>query len=450
MAAKPNSDSPAHGQTRKEDIMNDTELMRKRKTADEIAAQINDGWVCFSDIGVSNPPELTDALAARAAAGEVSGIRWHSILDIEPLDILKEPAHRGITPVSWFSGKGFSKAVNEHRADLLPCSYKDMPEYAAGQKKTDALLLRTSMPDADGNFCAGTSGSMLKVLFEKAEHIYLEANKNMPFLPGAMVINIDRVDAYCVSERKLPEVISPEGDEVSRKIAGLIASEIPDRSTIQLGIGAIPEAVGALLKDKHDLGIHTELFGDSMMELIECGAVTNAYKETYTGKSVTTVAFGSERLYRFLDNNQDILILPVNITNDPYNIAKHKNFMSVNGALEVDFYGQVCAESIGMRHISGSGGQPDFVRGAVMSEGGKSFIAFPSTAAGGKLSRIKPVLTEGAAVTTGKNDVDMIVTEYGIAKLRGKTLSERVKALISVAHPDFRDELIFEAKKAGL
>lgn len=445
-------------------------------TASEIAGMVQDGWVCFSDIGLAIPPEITNALAARAAAGSLKRVIWHSLLDLEPLDILSpEAAHIagaadflngatettqatgmadtadfGIRPVSWFSGKAFARAVNEHRADIMPCNYHDMPEHARNLERIDALLIRTSTIDDNGYFYTGLCGSMMEVLLERAEHIYIEANTHIPHLPGSVRIHIDQVDAYCVSDREPPDIHAAAEDETSKIIAEYIADEIPDGATIQLGIGSVPEAVGRLLKEKRDLGIHTELFSDSCRELIECGAVTNSRKELYTGKSVTTVAFGSKELGRFLDGNPDVLMLPVNITNDPYVIAQHKNFMSINAALEVDLFGQVCAESIGNRHVSGSGGQSDFVRGAVMSEGGKSFIAFPSTAAGGRLSRIKLTLSEGAIVTTSKNDVDMIVTEYGIARLRGKTLSQRARALIAIAHPNFRDELTSEARKSGL
>ena len=194
---------------------------------------------------------------------------------------------------------------------------------------------------------------------------------------------------------------APVIDEVSRKIGGYIAEEIPDEATLQLGIGAVPDAVGLALKDKHDLGIHTELFTDSMIELIECGAVTNSRKPLYTGKSVATLAFGSERMYKYIDDNPAFAMLPVDYVNDPAVIAQLPKFMSINAALEVDFFGQVCAESMGTRHVSGTGGQVDYVRGAVRSPGGKSFIAFPSTAKGGTVSRITPTLQPGAIVTTG-------------------------------------------------
>ena len=239
-------------------------------------------------------------------------------------------------------------------------------------------------------------------------------------------------------------------DEKSILIGNLIAEQIPDGACIQLGIGAIPDATGMALKSKKDLGIHTEMFVDSMVELIECGAVNNSKKQINRGRSVTTFAYGSQRIYDFLDDNPSIEILPVEYTNDPAVICQNDNMISINAALEVDFFGQVCAESVGTKHMSGSGGQIDFVRGACQSRGGKSFIAFTSTAKDDTISKIKPILTPGAIVTTSKNDVDYIVTEYGIAHLRGRSLGERTKQLIAIAHPNFRDELTFEAKKRGI
>lgn len=238
-----------------------------------------------------------------------------------------------------------------------------------------------------------------------------------------------------------------ETDAVSTAIGEIIAREIPDGSTLQLGIGAIPDAVGMALRNKVDLGIHTEMLTDSMIELIACGAVTNRLKPIHTGRTVATFAYGSRRMYDYIDDNPAVEILPVDYVNDPEVIARHPLFMSINAALEVDLWGQVCAESVGFKHISGTGGQVDYVRGAVLSPGGKSFIAMPSTAKNGQISRIVIRLAPGAVVTTGKNDVDYIVTEYGIAKLRGRTRSERARALIQIAHPQFREALMEEAKR---
>ena len=248
----------------------------------------------------------------------------------------------------------------------------------------------------------------------------------------------------------LPVLPPVQLDEVSKTIGGLIAERIPDGACLQLGIGAIPDATGMALKAKHDLGIHTEMFTDSMVELIECGAVNNSKKQIHRGKTVTTFAFGSQRIYDYIDDNPAVEILPVEYVNDPDVICQNDNMISINAAVEVDLFGQVCAESVGTKHMSGSGGQIDYVRGACQSRGGKSFIAFTSTAKGGTISKIKPILTPGAVVTTSKNDVDYIVTEYGVAHLRGRSLGERARQLIAIAHPDFRDELTFEAKKRGI
>ena len=238
------------------------------------------------------------------------------------------------------------------------------------------------------------------------------------------------------------------GDDIPVNVEALSTGSLA--LDLALGIGGIPDAVGSALMEKRHLGIHTELFTDSMVKLLQCGAADNSRKPIHTGKTVAAFALGAKSMYDFLDRNPDVEIRPVDYVNDPAVIAQHDNFVSVNSALEVDFFGQVCAESIGTRHYSGTGGQVDYVRGAVMSKGGQSFIAFPSTSKNDPISRIRPILTPGAIVTTSKNDVDVIVTEYGVAKLRGKTLKQRTQALIAIAHPKFRDELLFEARRRNL
>ncbi len=426
------------------------EYRKKRTTPEWIAEQIQDGWSCCTDIATAIPPAILNALGARAAAGGVSDVTLHTMLDLVPLTALKPDAYRGVTPVSWFSGGQLRAAVNEGRGDIMPCYYRDMPGLFTDYIEVDALLLTVAPMDANGNFSCGITGSNTAALIKKAKRIYLEVNARMPHLLSAPQIPLSAVTAFCETDQALPVSPPPHIDEVSRTIGELIADEVPDGATLQLGIGAIPEAVGMALRDKHDLGIHTELFTDSMVELIRCGAVTNSRKPIYRGRSTAAFTFGSERIYSYVNDNPDFVLLPVSEANDPAVIARHPNFISVNSALEVDFFGQVCAESIGTRHVSGSGGQADYVRGATQSIGGKSFIAFASTAKGGTVSKIRPTLTPGAIVTTSKNDVDYIVTEYGAAKLRGKTLSQRAKALISIAHPKFRDELTFAAVKQNI
>lgn len=422
----------------------------KKTSAKDIADAVQSGWNCYTDISCAIPPAIMDALGARAAAGELQGVRWNAMLDLFPIKALSTEAAGGITPVTWFSGKGLRNAANEGRGDIMPCYYRDVPGLMRQTQQVDAVFACVSPMDRHGYFSTGCSASYSEAILEKAGRIYLEVNECMPRALGGPQIHISQVTALCENTCPLPELPAAVMDPVSEAIGGFIAEEIPDGATLQLGIGAVPEAVGGALKGKRDLGIHTELLTDSMVALVECGAVTNERKPIHRGKTVATLAFGSKRIYEYIDDNPAVQMLPVDYVNDPAVIAQHPDFISVNAALEVDFFGQACAESMGTRHVSGSGGQADYVRGAVLSPGGKSFIAFPSTAKGGTISRITPTLSRGAIVTTGKNDIDHVVTEYGIAHLRGRTLSQRVRALIAIAHPKFREELTFEAKKRNI
>lgn len=426
------------------------EYRAKLTTPAGIAAQVESGWVCGTDIALAIPYAICNEIGERATHGELENVTLHSMLDTHPLPFFDE-AYRGkLNGVSWFSGSEMRKAVNGGWADIMPVYYRDMPALIEDYVELDAYFAVVSPMDAHGYFSTGCDGSISLALMRKAKRIYLQVNKNMPRALSAPIIHISQVTGLCEVDEKLAVLPSSKPDSISTTIGNLIASEIPDGATIQLGIGAIPDAVGMALKDKHHLGIHTEMFTDSMVELITCGAADNSRKPLHTGKTVAAFAFGSKRIYDYIDDNPSVEILPVDYVNNPATIARHPNFVSVNAALEVDFLGQVCAESIGARHISGTGGHCDYVRGAVLSPGGRSFVAFPSTAMGGTASKIVPTLTPGAAVSTGKNDIDCIVTEYGIAKLRGKTLTQRVKALISIAHPKFREELAYAAKKQNI
>lgn len=421
----------------------------KRTTPEAIAVQIRSGWSCCTDIAAAIPPGIMDALGKRAKKGDLKGVTLHTMLDLWPMEVL-ETQPEVVRPVSWFSGGGLRKAIREGRADLMPCYYRDMPAIFRDFVDIDALFLTVAPMDRYGYFSTGITGSNAETLLRKAKRVYLEVNPQMPRVVSAPMVHIDRVEALCEWDAPLPVSPTVEIDPISRTIGELIVGEVPNGATLQLGIGAVPDAVGMALKSKRDLGIHTELFTDSMVELIQCGAVTNDKKPIFRGKSVAAFTFGSRRIYDYVNDNPAFLTLPVDCVNDPAVIAQHPNFISVNAALEVDLFGQVCAESLGTAHISGTGGQVDYVRGATQSRGGKSFIAFHAAAVGGQHSRIVSTLSPGAIVTTGKNDVDYIVTEYGLAKLRGKTLSQRAKALISIAHPDFREELTFVAKKRNI
>ena len=412
----------------------------KKKSVHDLVADMPEGLTTWIDVAPAQPMGIIKELGEQR-----KNISVHTMLDAFDVPWYREDPD--IHAVSWFSGAFARKAVNAGTADVMPCHYHDYPALLRLREEINCICLAVSPMDENGNFSLGLTGSASEDIIRRVPYVFLEVNPNMPRCLNGPVVNISRVTALCEGDWEIPHAGKTVIDDVSRKIGDLIAAEVPDGATIQLGIGAIPDAVGEALMSKKHLGIHTELLTDSMIELLECGAVDNSMKPINTGVTVATFAFGSQKMYDYINNNPSVAILPVDYVNDPQTIAQHPNFISINAAIEVDFYGQVCAESIGTKHISGSGGQVDYVRGAVMSRGGKSFISFPSTASGGKVSRIKSILTPGAQVTTGKNEVDMIVTEYGIAKLRGRTLKERTEALIGIAHPDFREELRREAKE---
>ncbi len=432
--------------------MNFTEQYQaKRTTAEKIASLLNSGMVLESELALSAPPAILAAMEKRIMEEGLTGIDYYCSLDVMPLTFFLEPEKVGkVRVISWFSGAYSKKAISRGQIEVLPNDLYDCPRLILGYINPDIFVAAVSPMDKHGYFSFGATADCIETILKKAKHICLEVNENMPRAVNAPIIHISRVDALCENHVPLPVIPPSTPDEVSIAIGNMIAEEVPDGATIQLGIGAIPDVVGMALKSKRHLGIHTEMITDSMIELIECGAVDNSLKPIHTGKSVTTFAFGSKRIYDYIDDNPAVKVLPVAEVNDPAIIARHPNFISVNTGLEIDFYGQVSSESIGTTYISGTGGQLDYVQGAVRSQGGKSFLAFPSTAKNGTISKIKPVLTPGSVVTTSKNDVDYIATEYGIAKLRGKTVSKRAQALISIAHPDFRDELTYAAKKQNI
>ena len=433
-------------------MTNFSELYRsKLTTADALALRVESGWTLGMDAALSQTPAIMSALAKRAGGDELRGVKIQTLLDVYPYEFYADNVLSGkLNGVSWFSSAGARKAVNGGYADFIPAYYRDVPGLIRSFYEYDAFCVSVSPMDKHGYFSLSTTSSYSQAMLSKAKRVFVEVNKYQPRAVCGMQIHVSQVDAIVEHDAPLPELPPVKLDEVSLTIGNLIAEQIPDGACIQLGIGAIPDATGMALKTKHDLGIHTEMFTDSMVELIACGAVNNSKKQIHPGKSVTTFAYGSKRIYDYIDDNPAIEILPVDYVNDPNVICQNDNVISINAALEVDLWGQVCAESVGTKHMSGSGGQIDYVRGACQSRGGKSFIAFSSTAKNGTISKIKPILTPGAVCTTSKNDVDCIVTEYGIARLRGRSLSERAKQLIAIAHPDFRDELTFEARKRGI
>ena len=424
---------------------------QKLITAQALAEQVQSGWLLGMDTGPSQTPAIMSAIADKVRNSDIKGVQVQTLLDIYPFEFYADDSLAGkMTGYSWFSSGGARKAVNGGYADLFPTYYRDIPRHIRAEYEYDAFCVAVSPMDSHGYFSLALNGSYAEAMIDKAKRIFIEVNEKQPRCLCGTQLHISQVDAIVENTHELPVLPPVVLDETSITIGNLIAEQIPDGACIQLGIGAIPDATGMALKAKKDLGIHTEMFTDSMVELIECGAVNNSRKQIHRGKTVTTFAYGSKRIYDFIDDNPAVEVLPVDYVNDPEVICRNDNMISINAALEVDFFGQVCAESVGTKHMSGSGGQVDYVRGACQSKGGKSFIAFTSAAKGGTISKIKPILTPGAICTTSKNDVDYIVTEYGIAHLRGRSLSDRTRQLIAIAHPDFRDELTFEAKKRGI
>ncbi len=433
--------------------MNDFQKLyaEKKMTPQQAAAQLESGTTIGADIALAQPFKFYEAVAERVRKGELKNMVQASLLDTQEPSFMTDPEiaknYRG---VDCFAGAFARKSVNAGLMDVLPGYYRDFPSIFGDLVQPEVYVGVVSPMDKHGYFSTGCSHSVTDGLLKSAKKIFLQVNPKMPRSLSSTQLHISQVDGLWEDDSDLPTVEPGTVDEISQKIAEFIAPEIPNGATLQLGIGSIPDAVAAGLKDHRHLGIHTEMFTNSMVDLIECGAVDNSMKPIHTGKTVATFAFGSRKMYDYIDDNPSFMMLPVDYVNDPRVIAQHPNFISINAAVQVDFFGQVCAESLGTKHISGTGGQSDFVRGAIKSKGGRSFIAFPSTASHGKISRIVPTLTPGAQVSTSKNDVDCIVTEYGIAQLRGKTLGQRTKNLIAIADPKFRDELTFQAKKENI
>ena len=346
-----------------------------------------------------------------------------------------------------FVGGSTRKAVEEGRGDYTPCFFHEIPKlFTDGTLPVDVAFLQLSEPDENGICSYGVSVDYTQPAAEAAKLVIAQINKNMPYTYGNG-INLKDIDYIVEKDEPLIELQPPKIGETEHKIGEYVASLIHDGDTLQLGIGAIPDAVLSFLGDKKDLGIHSEMFSDGVVDLARKGVITNKKKTIDQGKFVSCFLMGTKKLYDFVNNNPDVLMERVDYTNDPFVVAKIDNIISINSAMQVDLMGQVNAEMIGYKQFSGVGGQVDFVRGASRAKGGKAIIAMPSTAGHGKISKIVPLLDEGAAVTTSRNDVDYIITEFGIAPLKGRTLRQRAIALIKIAHPDFREGLIAEFEK---
>ena len=329
-----------------------------------------------------------------------------------------------------FVGANTKQAVSEGRGDYTPCFFYEVPRLFETEIPVDVALIMVTPPDQHGKVSLGVSVDYTRAAAKNAKIVIAQVNDQMPYTYGDSQMDVSEIDYFVEHSAPLPELKPAVLGDVEKAIGANCASLIHDGDTLQLGIGAIPDAVLLSLKGKKDLGIHSEMFSDGVVELVEAGVITNKKKELLPGKMVANFLMGSKRLYDFADHNENVAMYPADFTNDPVVVAKNDHIVCINSSVQIDLMGQACSESIGLKQISGTGGQVDFIRGASMAKNGIAILAMPSTAAKGKISKIVPLLDEGAAVTTSRNDIDYVVTEYGIAHLKGKTLRDRAKALI--------------------
>ena len=413
---------------------------------DELVSGLSPGADLVVPIANGEPIGLLDAL--EASADRLEGVRVHQMHALRDRPYL-HGAYRGrLDHVSWFLSHITRPAFQAGGCHFAPANFSEVPRFLLA-KQPAAVLAAASPPDDLGYFSLGVSADYAAAMIGRVPFL-LEVNPAMPRTFGANRLHVSEVAGWCQADHDLIEIDPPAARPQDLAIAQLVADRIPDGATIQLGIGSIPSEVARLLRDHRDLGVHTELLSDPVVDLVEAGAVTGVNKRAYRGRVVTTFALGSRRLYDFCDRNDVVVFLAVDEVNDPRNVGREPNLRSINATLEVDLFGQCASETLGASYWSGSGGQADFARGAQYSQGGDGFVVLRSTTSGGRVSRIVPTLTNGAVVTTQKNTVDNVVTEHGVAELRGRTLDERARALIEVADPAHRDWLEREARSLGL
>lgn len=412
---------------------------QRRVSADDAVSLVTNGMRVFVHGAAATPTPLLEALTRRS---DVEGVRLYHMHTEGPAPWTAPGIAERIRSVALFCGPALREPVANNRADFVPVFLSDIPSlFYNGVIPLDVAIVQLSPPDRHGFCSLGTSVDCARAAVDTARFVIAEINEQMPRTLGNSAFPIERVDAFCCTDRPLPGHAPSVEAPVEGRIGELVAALVEDRATLQMGIGAIPDAVLSRLHDKKDLGIHTEMFSDRVVDLIESGAVTNRFKQVHPGRVVTAFVNGSRRLYDFVDDNPLVEFHPCDRTNDTALIARNPKVTAINSAIEVDLTGQVCADSIGSRIYSGIGGQMDFIRGAARSRGGKPIIALPSTAAGGTVSRIVATLSPGAGVVTTRGHVHWVVTEYGAVNLHAMPLRERAEALISIAHPEFRDRL---------
>jgi 4-hydroxybutyrate CoA-transferase len=414
----------------------------KSTTAEDAVGIISSGQRVFLTGNCSVPQKVLAALVARAPS--LSNVEIAQVLTVGPADYVAAAMEGHLRVNTLFISDNVRKAVNEGRADFTPCFLSEVPGlFKNGQLPLDVALIHVSPPDEHGFCSLGIEIGVTKTAAQTAKKVIAEVNPNMPRTLGDAFIHVSKLDYIVPVDYKLPESPMGEANELARQIARHIAGLIPDGATLQMGIGGIPDAVLHELTNHKHLGVHSEMFSDGIIDLVERGVVDGERKTLHPGKIIAGFMLGTQRLYDFVNDNPIVEMHPTEYVNDPFIIAENEKMVAINAAIEVDLSGQVCADSIGPRLYSGVGGQVDFIYGASRSKGGVPIVAMPATAnvKGEVLSKIVPTLRPGSGVVTTRSHVRFVVTEYGAADLYGKTIRQRARALIAVAAPQFREEL---------
>lgn len=417
----------------------------KRVTAEEAIQAINDGDKVVTGFACGEPTGIIDAMIKN----------YEDFHNVEIINMLTlgdspwvRPEMKGHFKLNClFASPSNRKEISDGRCEFTTSHFYEIPDVIKNYICPRVAIVMVSPPDEHGYVSFGTTVDYTRETTEYCDVVIAQVNKYMPRTFGNSIKHVRDFTYFVEMDAPLPEVKSVEITETERKIGEHCASLINDGDCLQLGIGGIPNAVCAQLWNKKDLGLHSELVGDGVVELLEAGVINNRKKQIHNGKTVLGAAFGSEILNNYINNNPSVEMHPIDCVNNPCVISQNDNVVSINSCLQVDLLGQVVSDTVGLNQFSAVGGQVDFVRGATMSRGGKSIIAMPSTAKNGMISRIVPLITEGSAITTPRNDVNYVVTEYGVAQLKGKTLKERARALILITHPKFRPHLILEYKR---
>jgi acyl-CoA hydrolase len=427
--------------------MDSTVLTSKQVSPDAVLAHIEPGADLIMPNANGEPVKVVDALEEHA--DELSGVRIHQMHALRERRYINGDFGDHLRYVCYFLAPASRKAYLAGHCDLVPNHFSEVPSLLRRATKCSLVIAAASPPNRHGYFSLGTNCDYTASLIGDVP-FFLESNAQMPRTFGGNQLHISQVVGWTEVDYPLVEAHSVIPTDADKTIAGYVAERIPDGATLQAGIGGMPNALLGMLNGHRQLGIHTELLSDGVIDLVEAGVITGTRKVLRRGKIVTTLALGSKRLYDFLHENSSVDFAPVDWVNDPRVIARQPSFVAINATTEVDLYGQCASETVAGRYYSSSGGQYDFSRGAMYSEGGQGFIVLQSTTRDGSMSKIRPTLTPGSVVTTSKNTVDKIVTEFGIAEMRGRTIRERAQQLIGIAHPQFRDELSAEARTLGL